>query len=72
MCGGDLEFHHTEKEKVKIGSRTKELQKSIYHCTKCHGFFNCILFPSYEEYVIRGQIWVTPSEYHRIRKIWKC
>ena len=70
VCGGSLEFHHTEKVRVRAGRGTKEIQKSMYICDKCNGMYNCILFPSYEEYVLRGQIRVSPGEYYRIKKLW--
>ncbi|MCK4328285.1 hypothetical protein KAX02_00425 [candidate division WOR-3 bacterium] len=69
-CGGSLEFHHDETVKVSTSRGQKEIRKSLFLCDKCGDMVNCIQFPSYEEYVLRGQIWVTPSEYYRIKKLW--
>lgn len=61
---GKLIFHHTKKENFKGRIMTKD----YYQCEKCKQIMQVITMPSYEEYVLRGQIWVEYEELTRIRK----
>lgn len=65
-CGGDLHFEKEETKPVVInqrdvdrfGAKAKIIQrtKHLYRCDKCNDLVNIIICPSWEEYVLRGQI----------------
>jgi len=59
-CGGELVFHHTEK--------TPRGKKYYYKCQRCGQIVNCILWASYDELVMRGQIRVSKEEYRYIKE----
>lgn len=81
-CGGQLVFDHTEVENRVVNKRAvdrfgakaiiKRISKTLYKCRKCGDLVNIITFPSWEEYVLMGQIRVDPRVYwaikNRVRK----
>lgn len=52
-CGKYLKFHHNKKVKLRSG---KKLSKDYYYCDACKDLIACTLCPSYDDYVLRGQI----------------
>jgi hypothetical protein len=72
-CGGNLAFEKNTVEHKVIGMDRdhkpiiKSIHKTLYRCNKCNQLINCIVFPSYEEYVLRGIIRVSQTELWRVR-----
>ena len=75
-CGGNLTFEKEVREnKVlnqravdKFGAKAKirSINKQMHRCDKCRALINVITCPSWEEYVLRGQIRVP---FHILRRI---
>jgi len=63
-CGGELKFSHTKKVKLKHSGQI--IRQQMYECQKCGQLVNVIDLPSYEQYVMMGQIRVTKQEYKAI------
>lgn len=65
-CGGELHYHETVTENIIVNkwavkkygekARIKQMTKTYYLCNKCNDKVNIITFPSWEEYVMMGQI----------------
>ena len=80
-CGGNLTFKASTTEetlykrkirlptgKVVIKKTKKLVPKELYLCDKCGKLVNVITFPSWKDYVLRGQIRVPKWLYWKIKK----
>lgn len=65
-CGGELKFSHTKQTRLKHSNKT--IRKQMYECQRCGQLINVVDLPSYEQYVLMGQIRINKKEYHAIKK----
>jgi len=72
MCLGELEFSHNETQVIETKSG-KQIPRTrrIHKCSKCGQIMNVIICPSFEDYVLNGEIRVTYNEYQRIKKAYE-
>ena len=81
-CGGKLDFAETVITTVVVNKRAvdkfnakaiiKQFNKDYYKCDKCGALINIIVFPSWEEYVLKGDIRVSTWKYWEIKNAYKA
>ena len=81
-CGGELNFAETKIETVIVNKKAvekygdkaiiKQFNKDFYKCNKCKSFTNVIILPSWEQYVLKGDIRVTTQLYWKIKNAYKA
>lgn len=81
-CGGQLNFAETRVETVIVNKKAvekfnakaiiKQFNKDFFKCDKCKAFINVIIFPSWEQYVLKGDIRVATWKYWEIKNAYKA